>query len=175
MTDHPDQLYAVDFTESDQARLIGFSCGDDVWSRHVAQWIQGSDVLDSMQRGSRVWLFENQNSDVIGFASLGTSRWRWPPPGGSPTTIALIPMLGIDVRFHGLPADPHWKYSRQIMSHLVAEAQQLSRGSPENTSLMPEWLVLMVHRDNARAIHYYENCGFEQIVGVVRRNDHLVM
>ena len=27
MTDHPHQLYAVDFKEADQARLAGFSCG----------------------------------------------------------------------------------------------------------------------------------------------------
>jgi ribosomal protein S18 acetylase RimI-like enzyme len=41
--------------------------------------------------------------------------------------------------------------------------------------MKPQWLVLMVHRDNARAIRFYEQCGFELIPDVVRRNDHLVM
>ncbi len=48
MMDHPDQLYAVEFTEADQVRLVGFSCGDELWSRHVTEWILGSDVFDSM-------------------------------------------------------------------------------------------------------------------------------
>jgi hypothetical protein len=86
MTDHPHQLYAVDFTEADQARLGGFSCGDEPWSKHVTEWILGSDVLDSMKRGTRVWLFETAQGEVVGFGSVGTSEWRWPPPKGSKTT-----------------------------------------------------------------------------------------
>lgn len=40
MTDHPHQLYAVEFTEADQARLVGFSCGDDCdrWSEGETEW-----------------------------------------------------------------------------------------------------------------------------------------
>jgi ribosomal protein S18 acetylase RimI-like enzyme len=34
--------------------------------------------------------------------------------------------------------------------------------------------VLMVHRDNQRAIEFYDQCGFEWIPNVVR-NDHLLM
>jgi hypothetical protein len=123
MTAHPHQLYATDFTEADQARLVGFSCGDELWSKHVAEWILGSDVLDSMKRGTRVWLFETAAGDVVGFGSIGMSEWRWPPPNGDKATIVLIPMLGIDARFRGEPPDPDWRYSRQIMSHLVAEGE----------------------------------------------------
>lgn len=123
MTEHPLQLFAAQFTEADQTRLVGFSCGEEPWSRHVAQWIQGSDVLDSMKRGTRVWLFESTQGEVVGFGSLGTSRWRWPPPNGESTTILLIPMLGIDIRFHGQPSDPDWRFSHQLMSHLISEGQ----------------------------------------------------
>ena len=35
--------------------------------------------------------------------------------------------------------------------------------------------MLMVHQDNKRAIRFYEQCGFEQIPDVVRRENHLVM
>ena len=176
MADHPNQLYAVEFTEADQARLAGFSCGGELWSKHVTEWILGSDVLDSMEEhGTRVWLFETGDSDIVGFGSVGTSVWRWPPPNGAKTNIVLIPMLGIDVRFQGKPSDPEWRYSRQIMEHLLAEGQRLAIEWPEGSGPRPEWIVLMVRRDNARALKFYENCGFELIPGVERRNNHGVM
>jgi ribosomal protein S18 acetylase RimI-like enzyme len=175
MSDHPHQLYPVEFTEADQARLAGFSFGEEVWSKHVTEWIRGSDVLDSMERGTRVWLFETDQSEVVGFGSVGTSVWRWPPPGGERANIVLIPMLGIDVRFQGKPANPEWRYSRQIMGHLIAEGERMAREWPEETNQRPQWLVLMVRGDNARAIRFYEQCGFELIPGVVRRNNHVVM
>ena len=175
MTDHPHQLYAAEFTEADQARLVGFSCGDDSRSRHVTEWILGTDVLDSMQRGTRVWLFETEQREVVGFGSIGTSIWKWPPPNGARTTVVIIPMLGIETRFQGQPSDPNWRYARQIMSHLLAEGERIAREWSGDADKKPQWLVLMVHRDNARAIRFYEQCGLELIPGVVRRNDHLVM
>ncbi len=82
--DHPHQLYAIEFTEADQARLVGFSCGEELWSKHVTEWILGPDVLDSMkEHGTRVWLFETVQGDIVGFGSVGTSVWRWPPPDGT--------------------------------------------------------------------------------------------
>lgn len=175
MMAHPHQLYAVEFSEADQARLVGFSCGANIWSRHVTEWILGSDVLDSMKRGTRVWLFESEQGEIVGFGSLGSARWRWPLPDGTYTPILLIPMLGLDTRFHGLPPDPDWRFSRQILAHLIAEAQQSARDWEGSREARPQWLVLMVHRENARAIRFYENCGLELIPGVLRRNDHLVM
>ena len=51
----------------------------------------------------------------------------------------------------------------------------MSRQSAEATRNPIQWLVLLVHRDNQRAVRFYEKCGFELIPGVVRRNDHVVM
>ncbi len=128
--EHPYQLYAVEFTESDQMRLTGFSCGDEAWSRHVAEWIRGSDVVNSMQRGTKFWLFENADGEIVGFGSVGRTRWRWPLPDGSYTPILLIPMLGLDSRFQGQPTDPEWRFSVQIMSHLIhAAARAVARGA----------------------------------------------
>lgn len=175
MADHPHQLIAVEFTQADQARLVGFSCGEENWAEHVAEWIRGSDVLNSLKRGTRVWRFETQQGEIVGFGSLGTSRWRWPPPEGAATTIVLIPMLGVDRRYQGQPAEPEWRFARQMTSHLIAEARNIVcnwRGLPDEK---PSWLVLMVHRDNARAIRFYENCGFQLIPNVERRHGHLVM
>jgi ribosomal protein S18 acetylase RimI-like enzyme len=84
-------------------------------------------------------------------------------------------MLGIDTRFQGKPANPEWRYSRQIMEHLLAEAQRIVREWREDAGQRPQWLVLQVRADNTRAIGFYERCGFELIPGVVRPNNHVVM
>ena len=84
-------------------------------------------------------------------------------------------MLGIDARYRGQPPDPQWRYSRQMMSHLLAEAKLLSSQWTGDAKKRPEWLVLMVHQENKRAIRFYEQCGFELIPDVVRRENHLVM
>jgi ribosomal protein S18 acetylase RimI-like enzyme len=175
MTENPHQLYAVQFTEADQVRLVGFSCGSETWARYVTEWILGSDVLDSMKLKTRVWLFETNEGQIVGFGSLGTSRWKWPPPDGEYSTITLIPMLGIGAQYRGQPSDPEWRYSRQIISHLIDEAIKLAREWQGKVEHRPRWLVLMVNRENLRAIRFYENTGFEIIPDVIRRNDHLVM
>jgi ribosomal protein S18 acetylase RimI-like enzyme len=83
-------------------------------------------------------------------------------------------MLGIDARFRGQPADSDWRYSGQLLSHLIAEALRTAREWSDADN-KPQWLVLMVHQDNARAIKFYEQRGFELIPGVLRRKDHSVM
>jgi len=60
------------------------------------------------------------------------------------------------------------------MSHLIAEGQRLAREWSGDAEKKPNWLVLMVQQDNARAIRFYEQCGFEVIPDVIRRNDHRV-
>lgn len=181
MTEHPHQLRALEFTEADQERLVGFSCGEAAWSRLATEWIVGSSALDALKRGNRVWLFETTDTNVVGFGCLGTSTWRWPPPDGKDRErVVLIPMLGIDQRFQGKPADAEWRYSRRIMSHLIAEATRIARewtGAPDKK---PNWLVLMVHRDNARAICAYKRCGFQVMVDPVgkpveRHHGHILM
>ncbi len=175
MTDHPRQLYSVEFTEANQPRVAGFSCGDEAWSRSATEWIRASDVLDSMKRGTKVWLFESAEGEVVGFGSVGRTRWRWPLPDGGYTPILLIPMLGLDTRFQGQPPDPDWRYARQIMSHLIHAAVEMSREAAVQSGTPVNWLALMVHRDNQRAIKLYKKCGFELIPDVVRYKDHLVM
>ena len=61
------------------------------------------------------------------------------------------------------------------MAHLIAEAQRIVSEWSENAHQKPQWMVLMVRAENARAIRFYEQCGFELIPDVVRRNNHVVM
>ncbi len=158
------ELSAEFFTEADRGDLIGFSCGESVAGKACTEWIQGSDVVDSMKRGTVVWIYRNEADEVVGFGSLGPARWRWPPPNGNFTNLAIIPMLGIDERFQGQPADKQWRYSHQIMNHLIYEAHELSVHAKKPL----EWLLLLVLPGNERAIKLYEQFDFELIPNVTR-------
>lgn len=175
MTEHPDQLFANEFQEADQKRLETFSCGSEEWSRFVTEWIRGSDALESRRKGTRIWLFENQQQVVVGFGSIAVVKWRWPPPDGDKTNLVLIPMLGLDERFRGLPTDPRWRYSRQIMSHLIAQAIEMNRLWSGDAESRPQWLILKVRQENVRAIRFYERVGFELIPEPVYRFNHVAM
>jgi len=71
---------------------------------------------------------------VVGFGALNETRWkRWPPPDGPRSRLLYIPQLGIDVHFHGKPEDPNWRFSNQIMEHLIYEARQLAKQIRDST------------------------------------------
>ena len=61
------------------------------------------------------------------------------------------------------------------MSHLLNAARQMSQETAAQSGTPIDWLVLIVHRDNVRAVRFYEKCGFELVRDVVRHKDHLVM
>lgn len=158
---NPYQLHADELGEDVRAELLSLNCGDEPWSRAATEWLLGSDVWNSMQKlGTRVWLYRDESGVIVGFGSLGTTRRKWPPPSGEYANLVIIPMLGIDYRFQGKPADPRFRYSNQILSHLQYEAIQLFESHQRaGRSTLPV-LMLYVHRDNARAIRLYEKFGF---------------
>ncbi len=156
------QLYADKFTEADRGDLVGFSCGESKSGKFCTEWIMGSGAFDSINRGSSVWLYRIKAGQVVGYGSLGLVNWRWPLPDGKYTRLLYIPMLGIDQSFHGRPLDPEWRYSRQIMKHLVAEAFRMN-GERKKPS---EYLLLLVDPTNQAAIRFYERFGFQLILGV---------
>ena len=177
VADHPHQLYVVEFTEAQQARLRGFSCGDEtVTARMATEWILGSSALISREKhGTRVWLFETSRGEVVGFGSVGPATWRCPPPDGDREEVVIIPMLGIDAKFQGQPDDPDWRYADQIMAHLLCEAQRIAREWNGDAARRPRRVVLLVHPDNRRAIRFYERCGFDSWEGVIFRYGNLGM
>jgi GNAT superfamily N-acetyltransferase len=171
------QLFADPFTEADQPAMAGLHFGDEPWARAATAWITGSDVLDSIQKHrTRVWVFRDESEAIVGFASLGPTQWRWPPPDGSYTRLLIVPQIGIDARFRGQPPDPAWRFSNQIMSHVVFEAREWATAirhiKPPKKHV--ELLILQVHRDNHAAYRLYERFGFVPMPGF-ESNDHLVM
>lgn len=173
---NPYQLYADEFTEGDHAELIHFNCGDDPWSRAATEWMLGTEVRASIEKyGTRAWLYRNDKDVIVGFGSLGTTRRRWPPPNGGYCNLLIIPMLGIDYRFHGQPPDPHPRYSNQIVSHLRFEAIRLVACHRESGRATLPLLTLYVHRDNLRAIRLYKKFGFVEEPAGLRGNLSLMI
>ena len=55
-------------TDEDRPDLVHSECGGGIWADAATEWIQGSDVWESIKnRQTRVWLYQNAN---------GTS-FRW--------------------------------------------------------------------------------------------------
>ena len=171
------QLYADEFEESDQQEFARLNCGDEPWARAATEWIQGSDVVDSIkQHGTRVWVFRTEADEVIGFGSIGPSQWQWPPPDGERGRQLMIPQLGISIEFRGQPPDPKFRFSNQIMEHLIEEADQwaaeIRKTKPPKKHV--KLLILHVHRDNASAQRLYQKFDFVRLPEF-ERNNHFAM
>lgn len=165
------ELVADEFTEADQEDLVGFSCGDSMSGRLCTEWISGSGVFDSLKRKTKVWIYRNQTDNVVGYSSVGFVKWRWPLPDGDYTTVLYIPMVGIDQKYHGQPPEKEWRYSHQIMNHLISSCQQLNRERKHPV----EWLTLKVLPDNAGAIRLYNQFDFELIENIEQNHGLRVM
>lgn len=173
-------LFADEFTAADQPFLASLSCGDEPWSQAATVWITSSEVIESIEKfGTRVWVYRSSEADdsVVGFASLAKTGWqKWPPPDGKRSRLLYIPQLGLDQRFRGFPADPEWRYSNQILEHLIGQAKDLARQIRQEQSpgKHADLLTLKVHRDNITARKVYERFGFELLAGFEDK-EHLVM
>jgi len=175
MDESPFQPYADLLTDADRPDLAQFDCGESKWAEAATEWIQGSDVWESIKnRNTRVWLFRNEQVVLVGYGSLGISRRKWPPPGGQHENLQIIPMLGLDYHFHRKPPDRQWRYSHQIMSYLRYEAiNTLTQHVSLGRSTLP-LLILYVHQENVAAIRLYEQFGFISATAA-RTNDHILM
>lgn len=173
------QLFADVFSSSDQSEMADLHCGDSAWARAASEWIKGSEVFDSIEKSrTKVWVFRNSSDVVVGFGSLNATGWkRWPPPKGPRSRLLYIPQLGIDSCFQGRPEDPKWRYSKQIMEHLIYEARMLAiqiRDTKKKAKHV-DLLCLHVHKDNEPARKVYERFEFEKLPGFEENNLHLMV
>jgi ribosomal protein S18 acetylase RimI-like enzyme len=75
--------------------------------------------------------------------------------------IQIIPVLGLHTAFHGKPADvpPEWRFSNQIMNHLLDTAEQRRQIS--------HLAGLIVAPENHKAKRFYEKFGFQKYADAV--------
>lgn len=181
MTESGNQLlYADEFTAADQPHLAGLHCGDEAWSMAATEWINGSEALDSIDKfQTKVWIYRNSEEDnsIVGSSSLASTGWqKWPPPDGKRSRLLYIPQLGLDKRYRGFPPDPDWRYSNQIMEHLIGQAKKLALDirDAKPPSKHVDLLTLKVHRNNLAAQKVYNRFAFELLDGF-EDNEHLMM
>jgi len=169
------ELVADEFTEADQEDLVGFSCGDSTSGRLCTEWVSGSGVLESLKLKTKVWIYRNQTENVVGYSSVGFVKWHWPLLDGAYTTVLYIPMIGIDQRYHGQPSEKEWRYSHQIMNHLISSCHRMNGERKQELKQPVEWLTLKVLPDNAGAIRLYNQFGFELIENIEQKHGLRVM
>lgn len=158
--------------------MAGLHCGNSAWARASAEWIKGSEAVDSIAKHqTKVWVFRNASDEIVGFGSLNATGWkRWPPPDGSRSRLLYIPQIGIDSRFHGQPDDPEWRFSNQIMDHLIYEARMLALEIRDSKppSKHVELLFLHVHKDNVAAQKVYKRHDFQSLKGFEKNDLHVM-
>lgn len=156
------RLTAFEYRPEHAVECEDFDCGDEhQYEIDVASWIKGEkvddspDLAESLAQGTKVWIYKSDAGELVGYASLGTTRWKWPPPNGSPQEMTIIPWFGVQKVFQHEPAGAERKdrYAHQILGHVICRARDIGN----------EFLVLFVDDENTRAINFYENAGFETI------------
>jgi GNAT superfamily N-acetyltransferase len=155
------RLTAHQYSDEFAAELLSFDCGAEPYAVEVSEWIKGrpaeakDSLPNSLAAGTRVWLYRDEAGCIVGYAALGATTWRWPPPDGEKQAMSILAWFGIDIRFHGQPdgVAREDRYSYQMMGHLITRARETGH----------EFLVLFVEAENDRAIRFYENVGFVRI------------
>ena len=173
-------LFADEFTRADLPFLADLYCGAEAWSRAATEWIRGSEVIDSIEKHeTKVWIYRDSeaNDSIVGFSSLSATGWmKWPPPDGKRSRLLYVPQLGLDHKYRGKPAAPEFRYSNQIIEHLLGQAkkaaEQIREEKPPKKHV--ELLTLRVHRENIPAQKLYQRYGFE-LLPEFGENDHLAM
>lgn len=165
----PPSMRAVPFREADaqnvsqNTKVSDFRCARpaEPWAEYLEQWIKreepsSDDVLAAITKhNTEVWLFTTDQGDLIGYGSLGRTRWKWPQPDGPKTELSIIPAFAVSLDFQGEPKSGSVtdRYAYRIMSFLIEKARKHQTPA----------IVLFVHVDNVKAIKFYKKFGFQPI------------
>jgi hypothetical protein len=153
-------LSRIDFTEQLLPKVQSFDCGSEPWQREISDWIKAprgsGGAVDALDKHTQVWLYMDEEGNLVGFGSLGVASQRWPGLKDSPIFVSIIPWMAVDRRFWGKPEGPQdQRYSGLIFRDHIAEALQKKDELP--------LLILFVYIDNAAAIKLYQRAGFREL------------
>jgi GNAT superfamily N-acetyltransferase len=174
-----DTLQVAPFTADMLDRGRDFHYGDEPYQKDLADWMC-HDAIRSLAIGTKIWLYINPTPDIVGYGSLGVTRWRFPDPDSPKTELVIIPAVALRSCYWGKPAGPaEDRYSSQIMRHLLDEAHPWPGQLPG--------VGLFVHPNNHAAIKLYERFGFRPFshtftdratkvtyLGYLRRLEHIL-
>jgi ribosomal protein S18 acetylase RimI-like enzyme len=156
----PPLLEVAEFLPADLPLVANFSCGIMPWAIAMSEWIKAPTTakFGNSKHDTSVWLYYHPDGRIVGFGSLGTTRWKISIPDGPYEEFSLIPALAIQTAFQHLPPDhlnSNPTFSHQILSDLIGKAM----------SQTPNFVVLFVHPQNSRAIALYHRFGFAELPG----------
>jgi ribosomal protein S18 acetylase RimI-like enzyme len=103
----PDILKKIPFAGSLLPAVQDFDCGDAPWEASLAAWIKADQTvaegalyqMGQPQLQLQVWLHVNTAGDLVGYSSLGLSRWQWPALTDKRVPISVIPNVAIARKF----------------------------------------------------------------------------
>lgn len=154
-------LQRIRFTPAELPKVQQFDCGNEIWQLEISNWIKapfgGDGAADAVTAADTsatdVWLYADDDGNLVGFGSLAESWQRWPKAKDPEIRVSVIPYMAIDRRFWGQPPGP-WqdRYAAQILRNLIDEASK-------HRDLRP-LLKLLVYEKNDAAIKLYERVGF---------------
>lgn len=157
----PPLLQPAEFLPADLDLVADFECGSQSWETAMSEWIKSPPTakFGRSQHETTVWLYYHPDGRIVGFGSLGFTRWTCPYPDGSWIDLSIIPALAIRTEFQHLTRrhdeEGNPGFSHQIVGDLLGKALLRS----------PDFAVLGVHRDNVKAIKLYKHFGFKFIAG----------
>ena len=127
----------------------------------MSEWIKAPPTAQfgNSKYETSIWLYYHPDGRIVGFGSLGLTRWTDPYPDGSWRDLSIIPALAIQTEFQHLPRrcdeEDNPGFSHQIVGDLLGKALLQA----------PDFVVLCVHRDNRKAITLYKRFGFKFMPG----------
>ncbi len=127
----------------------------------MSEWIKAPPTkrFGNSKHETSIWLYYHPDGRIVGFGSLGLTRWTDPYPDGEWKDLSIIPALAIQTEFQHLPrdhdAEDNPSFSHQIVGDLLGKALLQA----------PDFVVLCVHHDNRKAIRLYKHFGFKFMPG----------
>jgi len=160
-------LERVQFTADLLPGVQHFDCGSEPWELIVSEYLKApanepdSAVASTLlpnnhPHHARVWLYINQDGELVGFGALAKGNQRYPKPKDDPIPVSVLTYLAIDKRFHGKPEVPsEQRYATRILRSLIDEAKYTAVDRP--------LLILFVDESNEKAIRFYQRAGFAEL------------
>jgi ribosomal protein S18 acetylase RimI-like enzyme len=153
-------LASAEFLPNDLPLVKDFDCGGHDWETEMADWIRlpPTRKFGNANYDTDIWLYFHPDGRVVGFGSLGTTRWKFPVPNGIRTQFSIIPALAIKSEFQRQPRSQRdgQKFSHQILGDLLGKA----------LGHQTQFAGLFVHQLNTHAIRLYKKFGFKELPGI---------